>query len=457
MKRIVTLLLAAGLVFGAFSGAQAADIKAKGVWAFELGWSDNVNFSSSKNGDAGEDDLSAKQRFRTQIDIVASEALSGTVYFEIGASQWGADDAALGADGKAVKVKRSYIDWTVPQTDLKVRMGVQGVTLPGALGSAILDDDAAALTVSYAFNDMFGLTALWARPYNMGAAETATKNTFDEMDLFGLVAPVTLDGFKITPFVIAGSLGKDVDGATTTTWGDVIHQGMGTLTKGATAGIDNTASLFWAGAAFEMSRFDPFSLKLDLNYGKKNAEAEDADRSGWLIDGIAEYKLGMVTPGLYFWYGSGEDDDTTNGSERMPFISPVWGNSSFAYGFPGSGAFMDGMYGYNGTGSWGVGLQLADISFLQDLSHVFRVAYSKGTNSKEIASATYLSGIPGFQPMTTKDNMWEVNFDTTYKIYENLTVALELGYMKLSLDDDIWGDSAKDDAYKGNFVFTYSF
>lgn len=36
MKRIVTLLLAAGLVLGAAAGSQAADIKAKGIWQNNL-------------------------------------------------------------------------------------------------------------------------------------------------------------------------------------------------------------------------------------------------------------------------------------------------------------------------------------------------------------------------------------------------------------------------------------
>lgn len=36
MKRLTTLLLAAGLVCSAFSAANAADIKAKGMWDFNF-------------------------------------------------------------------------------------------------------------------------------------------------------------------------------------------------------------------------------------------------------------------------------------------------------------------------------------------------------------------------------------------------------------------------------------
>lgn len=53
---------------------------------------------------------------RLQLDAVASEALSGTVFFEIGAQTWGKDSkngGALGADGNdVVKLKNAYIDST---------------------------------------------------------------------------------------------------------------------------------------------------------------------------------------------------------------------------------------------------------------------------------------------------------------------------------------------------------
>ena len=116
MKKLTTLALAAAMVMGAATCASAIDFKAKGQWQF--------GFSAGS------------QRVRLQLDAVASEALSGTVFFEIGHQYWGkgANGAAMGADGMVVKVRQAYLDWIVPQTDLKIRMGIQNLSLPSAAG-----------------------------------------------------------------------------------------------------------------------------------------------------------------------------------------------------------------------------------------------------------------------------------------------------------------------------------
>ena len=272
MKRIVTLLLAAGLVFGAFGGAQAADIKAKGQWDFNFEFLNNTDFQSKEHGGQGGDTFAGKQRLRTQIDIVASESLSGTVYFEMGDTIWGKEDGALGADGKSVEVKRSYIDWIVPNTDLKVRMGIQGLALPGFVaGSPVLDDDVAAITMSYAFNDMVAATAFWARPYDTGG-DNNSVNSFDEMDLFGLIVPVTLDGMKIQPWAMYSSIGKNI------ALGDLADSKNPyntTSSKQAAAGLrpagapatgqlfDKDTTAWWGGLSYELSMFDPIRLKID--------------------------------------------------------------------------------------------------------------------------------------------------------------------------------------------------
>ena len=123
MKRICTLLLAAGLLFGAATSASAIDFKAKGQWLVGFGVGEDSLINKTRTGNApkqkqdSNDQFNAQQRVRLQLDAVASEALSGTVYFEIGTQTWGQNDsgAALGADGKQVKVKNAYIDWAVPQ------------------------------------------------------------------------------------------------------------------------------------------------------------------------------------------------------------------------------------------------------------------------------------------------------------------------------------------------------
>ena len=166
MERIVTLLLAAGLVLGAAAGSQAADIKAKGNWTFSWQLGDNNLFE--KNGDK----FTAKQRLRTQIDVIASESLKGVLFLEMGDQNWGRADqgASLGTDGKIVKVRYSYVDWVIPQTDAKVRMGLQNFSLPGFISNnPILGGgaaDGAGITLSGQFTENVGASLFWLRAEN---------------------------------------------------------------------------------------------------------------------------------------------------------------------------------------------------------------------------------------------------------------------------------------------------
>lgn len=467
MKRIVTLLLAAGLVFGAFGGAQAADIKAKGQWDFNFEFLNNTDFQSKEHGGKGGDTFAGKQRLRTQVDIIASESLSGTVYFEMGDTIWGKDDGGLGADGKSVEVKRSYIDWIVPNTDLKVRMGIQGLALPGFVaGSPVLDDDVAAITMSYAFNDMIAATAFWARPYDASATDTANSHSYDEMDLFGLIVPVSLDGMKIQPWAMYGSIGKNLDGSgagyNSSSWKQAAH-GLRpvNLPAGATTTFDKETTAWWGGLSYELSMFDPLRFKIDGMYGSVKGDEESWDRAGWLVIGALDYKMSMMTPGLFAWYASGDDDDGNNGSERMPYVSPDFGPTSFGFDKPGAPIATDSLVSVSGTGTWGIGVQLADISFLENLKHTLRVAYLQGTNAKEMRANAALTS-PAVDGnglyLTEEDSAWEVNFDHTYNIYENLALIVEMGYIKLDVDEDTWGSSREfDDAMKLGFNLKYSF
>ena len=519
MKKLMTLALAAGMLFGAATGASAIDFKAKGQWLFGFGLA-NTDLTSKENNaksDKG-DDFSAVQRIRMQLDAVASESLSGTLYFEIGNQFWGDNThgtggGALGADGtNAIKVKRAYLDWLVPNTDLKFRMGLQGVTLPNkAGGSAVMDTDVAGVTASYTFNENIALTALWARPFNDNYTGNAADgkygyaNYLDNMDLFALMLDLKFDGVQATPWVMYGAAGRN-------TWGTVNDSGMYNdgrpdYTLNVYPGISGIrdangnwnptgwnpssnlyGSMFWAGLPVAITMWDPLNIEFDINYGYVESYGRydtvkrytagwskpvrgNTQRQGWLAKALVEYKMDWGVPGIFGWYASGDDGNVKNGSERMPSIAPM-GNFTSFMGDGNMGWWLND-YNTSYAGTWGIGLQIRDMSFMEDLKHTFRVAYWGGTNSPSMVkymdnAAAWNNGAGVEGPyLTTNDGLLEFNLVNTYQIYENLQLNLELGYVVNMIDQDTWRHAgftdgyysqfSKQDMWKAQLVFAYSF
>ncbi|MDE7241175.1 outer membrane homotrimeric porin, partial [Desulfovibrio sp.] len=314
MKKIATLLLAAGLVFSAATGASAIDFKAKGQWIMSFDYGQNGNFMGKYNGhtqtgfNKSQDDFEAVQRLRLQLDAVASESLSGTVAFEIGKTFWGQESTggALGADGKIVKVRWAYIDWMIPETDLKVRMGLQPVATPAyASGNSVLNADVAAVVANYQINEMAGVTAFWARPFNDNFAGYDDKvhdkgwraNYMDNMDMVGLLVPLTFDGVKVTPWGMYSAIGPNTfrSSGTVTKHGREVYEDndlgnfvgddaglvrSGLFPVGGARHEDFTSAngvssrklstygnAWWGGISSEITIWDPFRVAFDFEYG----------------------------------------------------------------------------------------------------------------------------------------------------------------------------------------------
>lgn len=529
-KKLLSLFIAAAMLCGA-SQAQAIDFKVSGEWLVGFGagtgelyshYRQNRNAPKEKTN--SNDIFEASQRLRLQLDAVASESLSGTVYFEIGDIRWGQAETggALGADStQVIKLKNAYIDWTVPSTDLSLRMGIQAIALPNAAGgSAIMDGDAAGVVANYKINDNVALTALWMRPvndnfneayfnYNREGGTADRQNYLDNMDLFAVSLPITLDGFEITPWAMYGILGRNaLRGLAPVNENEPWETSDGILgltIPGLTPGFNfkngnpltsastgkKYGSMFWAGLPVVISRFDPWNIEIDLNYGYvsemgrfdviKRGNEDDfvrgsTKRSGWLAKALVEYKMDWGTPGIFGWYSSGDDGNVKNGSERMPSIAGAGNFTSFiGDGNLAWGSFDDNCdWAMTYSGTWGIGLQLKDMSFIEDLKHTFRVAYWGGTNSpsmvKYMESAySWREGYGGDGPyLTVNDGLLEFNLVNQWQIYENLELNLELGYVVNMMDQDTWqksgyyggegnGTFEKQDAWKAQLTFAYTF
>jgi hypothetical protein len=553
MKKLVTLLLAAGMVLGSFAGAQAVDWKVRGAWHVDFGVFDGLSFSKhttaaatgarqanrkKQYGDGkGNDTFDAGQRVDLWLDAVASENLSGSLRLEIPgngqASIWGSGNngaatnrnGSIGQRGNVVGVRNAYLDWIVPQTALKIRMGIQNIATPGfAFGTSVFFQDVAGVVASYKFNDNASLTAFWARPYNDNfAGVTSVVNTrtagryqpasaLDNTDVFGLIVPLSFDGFKVTPWTMFAAIGPNTFrdgndfflGNTGASRFNQVRGGMAPAywqsnNRRATSlrGPSEYGTAWWGGLTLDITAADPFRFAFDAVYGSVNwPGAGYLQRQGWFLAALAEYKLDWGVPGIYAWWGSGDDSNPRNGSQRMPVLENNGNNAAFStFGLRGN-ASNGGMNDYSilgdqfHAGSWGIGVKIRDMSFLEDLKHTARVNFFGGTNAP--ANAKYMLGkrvtgtalalrdfnggtIAGSTAgnaasatpvyLTTLDTGIELNFDTNYKIYENLELVLELGYIHLWLDQgsSMWGAGrgqrgvSTTDAVKAFMSFRYTF
>ena len=446
MKKLTTLLLAAGMVFAASAPASAVDVKMDGEYMFSFGLGERL--ASGSNFDF------AGQRLRLGMTFTANENLSGYVQFQAGIGDdtatydWGTD--ITGRDS-AVSVRQAYIDWMVPNTDVKVRMGKQFTGLPvDASGkNAIMMPTWGGrdgVTISGPVTDWLGLTAFWVRGAYKANGEFHDTSLSEKSDYFALIADMKFDGFAVSPYVMYAALDKNAD--------------VDSSTDASIGAVDADGNAFWAGVTSTMTYFDPFVLKLSGAYGVASYDSEYNlnDRAGWYVQAKGAYKTAYGTPTLLAWYGSGDDRDVKYG--RQDWIPtnngrfhPTLGSYGLQYGLCNGLANQ-----HNIAGTWGIQAGIEDVSFLQDLSHKFTVTLFKGTNH----DTTFALDQDPYKYMTYSDTAVEFNLASTYNIYKNLTANLELAYVIADYDKDDHftyadGDDYSENGWSAVLSFAYKF
>ncbi|MHC1751270.1 outer membrane homotrimeric porin [Humidesulfovibrio sp.] len=471
-KRIaLSLALLAGLAMGATT-ANAADIKATGSWQVDAVFSGDNFFSGAPTN---QKTVTIEQRIRTSFQFIANENLKGVLEVQYGPGAWGGTEGLrLGDNGagrgaastadNALHLRKAYIDFNWPGTKNRFLVGHQSLSLPAAFGSgsAILDHHMSAAAAIIPITDSISLVGGYTRPYDGNNDGTTTTNNDHgtSADAVFLYSNMKFSGFSVNPFLAYLNAGANVLGA---------NSGATTGLAGMDApgvGSDNGLRSYWAGTSFNVTVLDPFKIRGDINYGKATYNVgsnNDSGRSGWLADLAVEYTgLSMMTPEVFFVYSSGEDG-TTGKSERMPVLrTQNWGVGSF-WMQGGSSTINRNNSAESSLGFWAAGLSLKDIKLIDKLSHTFNVIYFKGTNDKDIISATGLTAAANYGRMLTeKDSLVEIDLNSKYMIYDELSLGLELGYIFTDFDKNVWAAAGSSDiidqnAYKAAFMLNYSF
>lgn len=443
MKRLLILTLMSTLLVALATTAHAADIKASGEYVFEFIWSD-TDFSGSQDSSK----FDVYQRLRTKLEFIANENLKGVLYTEQGTDQWGVDaEAGSDLNSENFTIKAGYIDFNWPDTQQNIKVGHFTTALPAAVGggSMILDDESPAVMASGPITDNIGYMATWIR------ADKGTENN-DTMDIAAASLPMIFNGVSITPFAAYGMIGDNYSSD------DADFGDSGLLTPSASD--TKLDSAWWAGASLELNLFDPFVLKADLNYGQLDAEDEEGEMAGWYAaTSLAYTGLDFMTPEVFFAYTSGEDvDDDDLASERMPILSNDWALGSFFFG--GDWALEGSIDGDAASmGFWTAGVSLTDISFVQGMKHTINLLYIKGTNSEDLLDTACDNNVEFGKTLLEDDSLVEVDLNTQYSIFDELTAYVELGWISADWSDK-WEsvESDMDDyAYKASMGLEYAF
>jgi hypothetical protein len=486
-KFALLMVLVAALVMGSFSSASAAEIKANGSWQIEADL--NVSNDFQKKGGVSEDKtFNIAQRVRQSFQFIANENLKGVLEVQLGSANWGNGALGIGAGRSAATsasansalagqgnfmLRKGYVDFNWPGTKVKFLAGFQSLSLPSAVGggSPVLDDHFAALAAVVPVTDGLSLVGGYGRLYDTNGSVSTTAGSLSGSgtsgDLAFMIADINMiKGVSVQPWVAYANLGSK----------------LGATALGGLTGANSTASegvrAYFGGAALTVSAFDPFKIMADFNYGKAtfnngSAQHQDGGRSGFLFDLAVDYTgLKMMTPSVFFAYSSGESGNSSDGaSKRMPVVGSPQNYALGSFFLQGGDSINMSYNAPNTTmGYWALGLSLKDIKLVDKLSHTFNVIYFKGTNDVDYLKQSNVTGgtsntkaVYG-QFLTTKDSLWEVDLNTKYQIYDELSLGLELGYINPSFDKSAWGAVNSDfnnygnqDAYKASLLVNYSF
>ncbi len=457
MKKLTTLVLAAGLVVSAFAGsASAGEFKPVLQFAEEFTYGDAGTNDQLENFDAA-------TRIRFGFDYVASEDLSATILFQYGGYHWGTSEPNNDGEAK-LKMRLAYIDWTLPNTDVKVRMGRQAVVAPSyAFGSPVLDSRADAISINGNVNENISLGLAWMRA-DRNIRDYADYG-FDTTDALMLNAEFAYDGFKVAPWAVYAHKQRNAKSGIMPFEHKEVEEviDLSDVTKN---GLDPVADLYILGASAELNMFDPFVFAVDALYSNvtyhnvQDSEYYDDSLDAYYVAAKGSYKFSNGVASLGGWYSNGLELRENHKFDNA-FVVLDGGFSASSVLFDGNVVGSDDFTNVANAGldspfgTWGLIAEYAGFSFVENLSHTARVLYVEGTSKVDKNSNFSLADRKYF--LTEDDSAIEIDFDTTYQIYKNLSATLQLGYVFFDQSNLAAGEEEADDIFRSALTFVYKF
>ncbi|ROR01853.1 alginate export family protein [Desulfosoma caldarium] len=291
---MVAVLAAVALAMPAF----AVDFKYGGM--YRLRWQSNDNLSDG-NDDIDDNGNWFDQRIRLYFTFVASENLQLVTKWEAdtlwgrespGAGRHGGGD--IGADATNLEMKNVYLEFNIPNTPVRAKLGVQGA---GFLKGWMFFDDFSGAVFSTKLD-----------PVKLTFGYVAAQNT-----------DVTTSDDNVDDFFLALDYANGPFTASLVGWYQYAHN------TNWSAYPDMSTGLYYNNENFAVTDNNLFNLGVSLGYktdmmvlgltGIKNFGSYDLvggksqDYTGWMLEGTADFMWNDFTFHLGAFYTTGDDDD----------------------------------------------------------------------------------------------------------------------------------------------------
>jgi hypothetical protein len=451
MKRFWLVMLSLGLVLAFSASAMAVDVKFSGSFYAAGMYLDKTTLKDT-NGSTGDNVSTAfyYQRLRVGTDFIVSPGLKLVTRFDAMERAWGAarttssstdlDSAGTALENENIAFDVAYVQWQSP-----IGYFMVGYQPDGAWGTKFGDSDLIAPKVQFATQlgpvILAGYTSK-STEKSLTAKNTSTNTTDVDSDKYILTATYNVNK-DISMGMLYGFYNLKQYKASA-----AALSAYGPFTTGAVVAKAHILS------PYAKAKVGPVSLEAELLYAFGTAKYEDAPavNKGDITIGMlnvyagATVDLGMVYFGANLAYLSGDDYSTTDkweggqigagwdwnpclimfNRDRTQWAGSLsgWG-AALPLGYANQIDSRDGLFGPSGmTNAW-FGQGVIGVRPIAALDIKASLAYAAADKKPvDVAAAggtglSYLNSAYG----------WELDVTGTYKITNNLSYMLGVGYL----------------------------
>ena len=439
MKKYFALIGAAVLIVALVSPAMAQEDWTKGfkttslfqIWSNWIKKQDFNNGPTSATTDDNRDQTlkGISSRVNFYLEWGNAKYVRAVVGFEMDSTNWGESQwtsaettvsnpnnryGVRNTDQVQLEIKHAYLDFTIPNTPLRLALGVQGFYIGGRLFQSI-DVPGATLTADFAPHKVM---AYWWRENDGLGTNVTDREKYNVNDTYTLQYQLNQKEFNVYAY---GAYKNDL--------------------RAANNYYDHP---YWigVGGGFRPGNFD-FSGQLVYLGGTRERDLPDAsgikdqDFSAFALEALAQYRIGPgLLVGLEGYYSTGNDPDDPS---KIKLYQTAAGSETYSnFGLDRSVFFfmnfgqLGGQHSKVSTGYLGYyyGRANVDYSPLAWLRLNFNYLYI-GDTSSGTANGTKLVNTSNTGVQQVKDESFvghEINLITTLKIYQNFTYRFGFGY-----------------------------